>query len=371
MTEFPRSLMRMLHRIAPRFNHAVVWGWPDGEDSVIALEQALQTSRVCKVVMLVSEPGRPLPWQTGAKTIKVRKNTPAGFLWFCLARYVFFTHPCFTREFPPDVVAVNVWHGMPVKRIGWMLEGDEGISCSHTLATSPFWAEIMERAMKPRGTVLPIGLPRNDRLFSKRSEVFRKLGLPDELKLVAWLPTYRKSVRGLAREDGTEAGNVFEMPDADPEELNRWLKSRNAFMWVKPHPMASQAAARMWSNLVIIDEAWLRARGLSLYEVLGASDLLISDISSVVIDYLLLDRPVIHAFADRNAYENSRGFSVEPIDDFFAGPVVNHTHELLDAMDKALSGGDPESGKRRKLLERSHSHRDGCATRRLLDEIGI
>jgi CDP-glycerol glycerophosphotransferase (TagB/SpsB family) len=371
MTEFLRSLMRMLHRIAPRFNHAVVWGWPDGEDSVIALEQALQKSCVRKVVMLVSEPGKPLSWQTGAKTIRVRKNTPAGFLWFFLARYVFFTHPCFTRDFPPDVVSVNVWHGMPVKRIGWMLEGDEGIACSHTLATSPFWAEIMERAMNPRGMVLPIGLPRNDRLFSNRSGVFGKLGLPDELKLLAWLPTYRRSVRGLPRADGTEAGNVFEMPDVDPEELNGFLTSRNAVLLVKPHPMAASDSSRAWSNLLIVDDAWLRERRLSLYELLGATNLLISDVSSVVIDYLLLDRPVIHAFSDRRAYESSRGFSVEPIDAFFAGPVVNDSHELLDALDRALSGDDPESGKRRKLLELSHNHRDGGATRRLLEALDI
>ena len=41
-----RGLMRMLHLIAPRLNHAVVWGWSDGEDSVIALEKALQVLRI-------------------------------------------------------------------------------------------------------------------------------------------------------------------------------------------------------------------------------------------------------------------------------------------------------------------------------------
>ena len=60
-----------------------------------------------------------------------------------------------------------------------------------------------------------------------------------------------------------------------------------------------------------------RERSLSLYELLGATDLLISDISSVVIDYLLLDRPIIHAFSDLGEYESSRGFTVEPIESIF------------------------------------------------------
>lgn len=368
---FPRGLMRMFHRLAPRLNHAVLWGWPDGEDSVIALEQALQESRVRRIVLLVSDPGKAPSWKTGPKTIVARKNSPAGLLWFCLARYVFFTHPCFTRDFPPDVVAVNVWHGMPVKRIGWMLEGDEGIACSHTLATSPFWAEIMERAMEPRGALLPIGLPRNDRLFSNRAGVLEKLGLPGDRKLLAWLPTYRRSVRGLPREDGIETGNVFEMPDVDPDELNTWLKSRNAVLLVKPHPMSALDESRTWSNLWMVDDAWLRERKLSIYELLGATDLLISDISSAVIDYLLLDRPVIHAFADLREYGSNRGFSVEPVDAFLAGPVVKNARELFDAMERVLAGEDPEAAKRRKLLELSHSHRDDGATRRLLETLEL
>jgi CDP-glycerol glycerophosphotransferase (TagB/SpsB family) len=371
MTGIASKLLWLGHRLAPKWNHAVLWGWPDGEDSMIALEQALQETRVRRVVLLMSDPGRKTVWKTGPKTILIRKNSPAGFLWFCLARYVFFTHPCFTRDFPPDVVAVNVWHGMPIKKIGWMLEGDEGIACSHTLATSPFWAEIMERAMEPCGDVPHIGLPRNDRLFSGRGKVMEKLGLSGDRRLLAWLPTYRKSVRGLPRMDGTKTGNVFEMPDVDPHELNAFLETRNAVLLVKPHPMAAFHATKTWSHLWIVDDAWLRQRSLSLYELLGATDLLISDISSVVIDYLLLDRPVIHAFADRREYEISRGFSVAPIEAFFAGPVATDSRELIDAIDAVFSGNDAEAAKRRKLLELSHSHRNGGATRRLLELIGI
>jgi CDP-glycerol glycerophosphotransferase len=349
----------------------VLWGWPDHEDQVIALEQALQETALRRVVILMSDPACPAPWQSGRKTIRVRKNSPAGLWWFCTARYVFFTHPCFTRRFPPDVVSVNVWHGMPIKRIGWLLDGDAGIASRHALATSPFWAEIMQRAMTPFGGVLPVGLPRNDRLFSERGEVLGKLGLPDGRRLVVWLPTYRRSVRGLPRTDGVATGNVFEMPDLDPEELNACLASRDAHLLVKPHPMAAFDASGTWSHLRIIDDAWLRDRSLSLYELLGATDLLISDISSVVIDYLLLDRPVIHAFSDLGAYESSRGFTVEPVADYFAGPVATEARELMEAMDSVLSGNDPQADRRRRLLELSHAHRGGGAARRLLEATGL
>ena len=371
MSGILKSLLQAAYRLSPKWNHAVLWGWPDGEDSVIALEQALQATRVRRVVMLMSHPDAPLSWQPGRKTRRVKKNSPAGVIWFCLARYVLFTHPCFTRKFPPDVMSVNVWHGMPIKRIGWLLEGDAGISSRYALATSPFWGEILQRAMSPFGGVLPIGLPRNDRLFSDRVKVLDKLGLPVGCRLLAWLPTYRRSVRGLPRTDGVASNNVFEMPDVDPEALNAYLASHNAYLLVKPHPMAAFDTSGSWSHLRIVDDAWLRERSLSLYECLGAADLLISDISSVVIDYLLLDRPVIHAFSDLGAYASSRGFTVDPITDYFAGPVVTNLRELMDAMDSVLSGNDPEAERRRCLLELSHAHRNGGATRRLLEAAGL
>jgi CDP-glycerol glycerophosphotransferase (TagB/SpsB family) len=371
MVEIARRLTLLLQRVLPKWNHAVIWGWPDYEDSVIALEQALQESSISRIVLMMTDPNTPPTWELGPKTTRVKKNSIAGWLWFCFAKYLFFTHPFFTRKFPPNVVSVNLWHGMPIKKICWLLKNDIGISANFTLATSPFWAEIMERAMRPQGAVLSSGLPRNDRLFSERSHVIHKLGLPEDRRLLAWLPTYRKSILGLPRMDGIDSGNVFEMPDVDPDNLNLFLKSRNAVLLVKRHPMAAFNESKTYSNLWIVDDAWLRQRSLSLYEFLGATDLLISDISSVVIDYLLLDRPIIHAFSDLVTYESSRGFTVEPIESYFMGPVVTNSLELYDALDAVFSGNDPDGAKRREIREFSHSHKDGRATHRLMEALGV
>jgi CDP-glycerol glycerophosphotransferase (TagB/SpsB family) len=370
MLRFFRVWFEWIYQACPRFNHAVIWGWPDHEDQGVAVEAALRDTPLQRVVVLMTDPACPAPGGSGSKTLRVKKNSPAGIWWFLTARYVFFTHPCFTRRFPEDVVSVNLWHGMPVKKIGWLLEGDSGIECALTPVTSPFWGEIMRRAMEPRGELPDFGLPRNDRLFGKREAVLAKLGLAGASRLIAWLPTYRRSVRGLRRADGGDAGNVFEMPDVDPEKLNAWLARRGTVLVVKPHPMAAMSGGSM-SHLWIIDDNWLAERRLTLYQLLGATDALVSDISSVVIDYLLLDRPVIHAFADLESYHQSRGFTVEPIDDFFAGPVVRNVDELKAALEAAMHGEDPQAERRRRLLELSHTHRDGGATRRLLERVGL
>ncbi|MCH7227979.1 CDP-glycerol glycerophosphotransferase family protein [Haloferula sp. A504] len=371
MRELLRFLFEWLHRWMPKANHTVIYGWPDGEDQSRALEQSLQATRLERVVLLLERP-EEASWADGPKTRRVRKASLAGIGWFLRARYVFFSHPCFVRRFPANVVSVNCWHGMPIKKIGAMIENDEPIRCSHTLATSPFWGEIMQRTiMKPGGDILATGLPRNDRLFVPRHEVFEKLSLDPGQRLVLWLPTYRTSLRGLPREDGVDYGNAFGLPDADPEELNDFLGRHKARMVVKPHPMASTSGFQSWSHLKIIDDAWLAGRSVSLYELLGASAMLITDISSAVIDYLLLDRPVIHAFPDLDEYRASRGFTVEPIEDYLAGAVVRDQRGLVAALEKELGGDDPHAERRQKLLELSHQHRDGAATKRLLESIGL
>lgn len=371
MIEILRKLIHLIYHFSPKWNYAVIWGWPDYEDSVISLEKALQSSQVKKVILLMTDSRTAPTWEHGPKTICIKKNSPGGWLLFCFAKYVFFTHRCFMRKFPPNVVAVNIWHGMPIKKIGWMLEEGKGICAQYTVATSPFWARIMTQAMRPEGNVLVSGLPRNDRMFSDRDSVFNKLGLSKNIKLLAWLPTYRRSVRGDLRIDGVEADNVFEMPDLNPQVLNEFLKSHGAFLIIKPHPMANSSGYSSLSNLLIIDDHWLRQRMLSLYELLGATSLLISDISSVVIDYLLLDRPIIHAFTDCENYKLSRGFSVEPIEDYFMGPIVKNAQELEATLSEILSGNDIDSEKRQSILKLSHVNVDNKSTERLLRALNL
>lgn len=121
----------------------------------------------------------------------------------------------------------------------------------------------------------------------------------------------------------------------------------------------------------MVDDAWLRAEGLSLYQVLGAADALVSDVSSVTIDYLLLDRPVIHAMADLDAYRDTRGFTVDDVEDVLAGPVVTSSAELIGHLGDVLSGGDPGAAQRRSVRALSHAATDGGSTDRLLRAIGL
>lgn len=368
-----RAVARLLYAAAPKRNQAVLWGWPDHEDSVVELEQALQRSSVRRVVVLMTDPATPAPVPSGPKTVRVRKDSTRGRLAFLSSRYVFFTHRCFMRRFPDSVVSVNVWHGMPIKRVGRLLPGDDVIESTHVLATSPFWAGVMDASMVATRGVLTTGLPRNDRLFLGRNGVWRALALDqrdDVDHLVAWLPTYRRSVRGRRTVDGRPTGSPFEF-DVDIEDLDRFLAGHRALALVKAHPMAPFDGPRRLDNVLVVDDDWLRAESLSLYEVLGAADVLVSDVSSVTVDYLLVDRPVVHAMADLDEYGRTRGFSVEDVTTLLAGPVATTARELYRHLGAALAGEDPEAERRRRIRDRAHTHLDAGATDRLLAALDL
>lgn len=370
MLEVLRRATLVLYRLLPKFDHAVLWGWPDNEDSVLALERALQDTAIRTVVVLVTDEDAPVPTGLGSKTRRVRKDSIRGLGWFLFARHVFFTHRCFMWEFPDNVVAVNVWHGMPIKRVCWLSPGDRGIGSTYTLATSPEWAAVMDEAMGPRRGVLTVGLPRNDRLFADGEATRRALGLDPDRKLVFWLPTYRRSVRGHLTTDGSPSTPPFEMP-IDIHELRAVLGDCSATLLVKPHPMSEQVPIDTTTSVWVIDDAWIRDRGLSLYSVVGACDVLVSDVSSVVVDYLLVDRPVIHAMADLDEYRRSRGFSIEPVDDLFSGPVVTDGDELCAALRRTLAGHDDHRDVRQRVRDRCHTHQDDRSTNRLLAAVGL
>ncbi len=373
LKEFFRSLVYIVYRVLPKFNYAVIFGSPDYEGSALALQEKLNETSLRRVIFFICGNVSD-QFQLKPKTKVVRKDSVQGALYFLFARYVFFTHECFMRRFPPNVVSVNVWHGMPIKKIGWLSEGDKGIAAHYTIVTSEFWTDIMQKAMIAFDGTLITGLPRNDQLLSNPASVRSRLkflrGNAFKKKIV-WLPTYRKSVFTQVPEHGRDSGNVFGMPGITAEALNDLFKRHDAFAIVKPHPWSRLKQSIELSNLAVVDDQWLRDRGLTLYELLGQMDVLVTDISSVVVDYLILDRPVIHSFPDLAEYESSKGFTINPVTDYLVGPMAVNAEELFDCLSRVLQGEDAHAAQRKRMRQLFHKYTDGDSTNRLLKHLKL
>ena len=128
----------------------------------------------------------------------IAKKSFRGIWLYLRCRYCFFTHGIF-ETLPlhqhPDKL-INLWHGMPLKRIGNLDALWGGMKNFDILISNGvFWSKIMAFCFGANvKSVLPLGQPRNDLLFSK-TDFFHKrnIDIHSYKKIGAWLPTYHKS----------------------------------------------------------------------------------------------------------------------------------------------------------------------------------
>lgn len=357
----------------PKYNWAVLQSFPVWEDSIVVLYTYLLETNISRIIWLVPEIPTHYPFDIElSKTMIVKRKSIKGFFYFSLSKYVFLTHGIYFRVFPKNQISVNIWHGMPLKRIG-LLNGGPPLKTSYALSTSNFFAEVIKNSFGiPLESVLPIGLPRNEVLFCERELVRERLNIRNDLRIVIWVPTYRKSIVGEIRHDGGNYDNPFNVSDFDHIKINDFFKDRKVLCLFKSHPMADMGNHKSSSNLWIIDDDFLYSHALTLYQILNISVLLITDISSIVVDYLLLERPIVFSFADRNAYLKNRGLNSSEILNTSPGKICNSQRDILEEVDAILNGYDLYKGNREFLKELYHGKTDfmNCSNN-LLKAVGL
>jgi CDP-glycerol glycerophosphotransferase (TagB/SpsB family) len=362
--------------LLPKRYIAVLNGQPDYCDDVLALERVLQDTDLRKVVILCwSRQGaraRHRYPELSPDTVTVAKRTLRGVLYAMTAKYVFFTHSWAAHRCPGSVESMNVWHGMPVKRVGWMVESGPDLPIvKYSLATSPFWQTVVQESLRPTVETFVTGLPRNDRLVLGDRGVLKRLGysLESGTRMIAWLPTYRYGwSKGGMR---MHCSHVLDLTADELHDLNDMLQKHDALVVVKRHPLAEPEATPELSRIVYLNDEWLLSNGFTLHELLGESCALVTDVSSAYVDYLVLDRPIVHHFPDIEAYRQERGYSIEPIQDYLAGPVVEDPAGLTAALLAILQGKDTHAEQRHRIRGLFQDPLGGSAAERVVSALGL
>lgn len=326
----------LVNCFVPKKRSLLLHAFPDVEDQMIAVLRWLEANPVQRlpVVCLTSGPEadarQKLALLVGgfAEEITVLRKTTAAAVWaYWRSRYVLFSHGLYGfQSVPARQCVVNLWHGMPIKRIWKGLPGSRAPSCTWLLSTSHKYSEVLAAASGfSTKKILVTGLPRNDLLFS-RTKAARQFGqrMRDGVKRVLlFLPTYRQSRAGFVTSDGRETANTLAMAEAEIVELRQMLADTGIRILVKPHPMSvhygrnEEIDERLW----IISDEWLHQQRVTLYEALGQMDAIITDVSSVYVDFLSLRRPVFFYFPDFEEYRRARTFLLEPVEQWLAGPL--------------------------------------------------
>jgi hypothetical protein len=367
-----------LLRVTPkRRGKIVVHSVPDFEDGALAVLDELLV-RGHKPLVLLDGALAPdtYDWGLAARGVEfVEKQSARGRLHYLTAETVFTTHGPFRAHSPAaNQRVVYVGHGEPLAKSAGYWTADERIGASVAVASSAIGRAFrcVQQGLRP-GQVLLTGAPRNDRLLSAdRGDVRHAIAdwLPaDTSTLFLWLPTFRRNYAGQL--DGVDSGAAIPLDLESLQRVDRWLAANNAAILVKPHPLSRAYPEGAFTHIRTIDDAGLRNARLSLASLLAAADCLITDASSVWVDFLLVGRPLICCFPDLDEYRTTRHLNLEPYDAWFPGPFVAQTDGLLEEMAHIAGGGDPHAERREWLTQALHIHRDGNATARLLDALDL
>jgi len=279
------------------------------------------------------------------------KKSFNGLIKIFSSKYIFTTHNSFIRIKSKKQIYINLWHGMPLKKMSYMEnnfnEKDISYNINNTdimISTSVLTKSLLSSCFNIKANKIYItGQPRNDYLFIKRNksknnlEKVLNMKINKEKKIIFYLPTFREGYLNRSEGKKIENFNIFRFDSFNIREFIKFLEVNEILFIMKLHPYEEKYYKNILKdykteNLKIIQQEKLTENYLDLYEVLGYSDLLITDYSSVYFDYLLIDKPVIFVPTDIEEYSQKRGFLLEPYDFWTPGPKVYNQDDLLNSI---------------------------------------
>ncbi|WP_245580386.1 glycosyltransferase [Arthrobacter castelli] len=278
---------------------------------------------------------------------------------------------------------INTWHGTPLKRMGYDVEGGgpdtrnvirNFVAADYLLSANEFMSEQMYlEGYKLRnifeGKIVEEGYPRVDRQFATANDPsafrqqMRSAGIElDDRKIILYAPTWK--------------GESFYRPVNDAialkrvvEQLEQNIDTSEYRILLKTHQVVYREMAEM-PELA----GYLVPNDVPANLVLGATDVLVTDYSSIFFDYLASGHPVLFHLPDLDQYSSGRGLYLST--DELPGPVSTDVTELsanIKSLEQRTDGqvfADPDlSARYESARQRFCRHEDGHAAQRIVDII--
>ncbi len=299
-----RATLGVLSRIVPQTRSVVLAVFPQTEGNGVEVARALLARYDGRVVWLQEgEPTAEVSALASEGMVLVPKASLRGLWTYLRAEVVLFTHGLYGNPRPSRrKPIVNIGHGDGPKD---MRPGVGGMISSTWLVGSSqlFSGHQAEGFEVSEDHLLVTGNPRTDRFWRPvESDRVSDLGITGDF--VVWMPTFRRTRAVGAMRKQSETSEPEDA--AGPAELGvllEGLRERGLQLVIKPHPM--DAEPRLWDGAVTITDEDLVRACVSLYAVLACSRGLVTDYSSVWVDYLLLDRPLAFLVPDRDSYSRA------------------------------------------------------------------
>lgn len=262
-----------------------------------------------------------------------------------------------------NITIVQLWHGTGFKNIGLLNDKNEKLKAfrqhykkyKFVIATSAEDKKRKEESFEAKAIIT--GSPRND-IFFKGSNLEmahrEKFNLQNYDKVISYVPTFRDY------ETKAPFSKSFW------KELNAYLTKVNQVFIVKKHP---------WDKYLEVPEQYGHIIDLSgavadVQDLLIITDLLITDYSGIISDYVLTNRPALLYMYDYNLYLETCRSSYYDLDKILPRPFA-YTEEEVLAMLKDVSWAESLEYQKSysAFKSRFHDYLDGNSSERVMREI--
>lgn len=278
---------------------------------------------------------------------------------YAVAEYVFICDnflPVSACRKRSDTRVIQLWHsGGLLKKSGYdtnedipkMYKGSVYKNYDLLTVSAPICEPVFTHTMRlPEGVVQATGVSRTDFYYddewnyNNREEFYRKYPEARGKRVIMWAPTFR--------------GNAA-MPTLQGMESIKQVmgETSDKYFWIiKLHPHLENK--NMKSNCDIPSE-----------KLFAVTDLMITDYSSVLFDYMAYGKPFLFFAPDLEEFDKVRGFYV-PYDSF-PTTVVTEGSKLVQGIEYELAHRNKDEIK--KCYEYHMSMCDGHATERIIQAI--
>jgi len=199
-----------------------------------------------------------------------------------------------------------------------------------------------------------LGMPRNDVLFDEK-KIQQEQWIPNlENKLViTYMPTHRDY----------GFGDLSPIPFIHNEAVQEWMRNNDVVLIIKQHPNMERKALSSKNEDVLIDITKMKFDPqVCLYH----TDALITDYSSVWLDYLILKRPIVFYYYD-NYEENDTGVLYDLRDDP-PGSFCYSEEELFEVI-KRIRSDYKSMQPTERMVSKYHKYVDGNSCERYFNAI--
>jgi CDP-glycerol glycerophosphotransferase (TagB/SpsB family) len=269
----------------------------------------------------------------------------------------------------------NLWHGMPLKKIVYdhqkyadpnnlnyriwnkFAVGFKHEDVNYIFSTSELFVPFLKSAFRNENIFIT-GQPRMDTLKElnpNNSQLKERLKINPGTKIISYLPTHRLGGKGKP--------NPFIFNGN--REVNEWLKLNDVIILQKNHRLMVLNHDLQYSTSKsdnIIDISTLE---IDTQELLAITDILITDYSSVFVDFMVLNRPILFYIYDNYTVDDNELYFDFTCDNI--GTLCYNELDLAENIKQRLKYNSPEFIP--EILNKYHNTVDKQACDRIFNVI--